>query len=241
MCSLALLHPWFPPSKAPLKIGRSWVQFLLMTEWKNQIFSEDFNFFHLTESKMCSALLHPTLSKAPLKIGRSWISSFSPKTILWPRAKCVLLLFYILDFPLRKHPWRLGGHEFNSYSWQNEKIKFSPKISTFSTSHREQNVFFCSFTSLISPFESTLEDWEVMSSILTHDRMKKSNFLRRFQLFRHLTESKMCSICSFTSLIYPFESTLEDWEVMSSILTHDRMKKSNFLRRFQLFRHLTES
>ena len=99
----------------------------------------------------------------------------------------------------------------------------------------------CSFTSLISPFESTLEDWEVMSSILTHDRMKKSNFLRRFQLFRHLTESKMCSICSFTSLIYPFESTLEDWEVMSSILTHDRMKKSNFLRRFQLFRHLTES
>ena len=181
----------------------------------------------------------------------------------------------------------------------------------------------CSFTSLISPFESTLEDWEVMSSILTHDRMKKSNFLRRFQLFRHLTESKMCSIldfledwevltfislispqkistffsfemcslallhpwfppwkaplkigrswvqfllmtewknpifsedfnffdirprakcvlCSFTSLISPFESTLEDWEVMSSILTHDRMKKSNFLEDFNFF-DITES
>ena len=145
MCSSALLPFRLPPSKAPSTIRRSWVQFLLMTEWKNPIFSEDFNFFDIR-----------------------------------PRAKCVLLLFCILDFPRRKHPWWLGGHEFNSYSWQNEKIKFSPKISTFSTSDRELNVFFCSFTSLISPFESTLKDWEVMSSILTHDRIKKSNFLSQF-------------------------------------------------------------
>ena len=123
MCSLAILHPWFTLSKAPLKIRRSWFQFLLMTEWKNPIFSEDFNFFDISL-----------------------------------RAKCVLLLFYILDFPRRKHPRKFGGHEFNSYSWQNEKIQFSPKISTFSTSDRELNVFSCSFTSLISPFESTLED-----------------------------------------------------------------------------------
>ena len=152
------------------------------------------------------------------------------------------LLFYILDFPLRKHPWRLGGHEFNSYSWQNEKIQFSQKISTFSTSHRELNVFFCSFTSLISPFESTLKNWEVMSSILTHDRMKKSNFLRRFQLFPHLTESKMCSICSFTSLIYPFESTLEDWEVMNvQFLINDMNEKIKFSQKISTFSHLTES
>ena len=155
MCSLALLHPWFPPSKAPLKIGRSWVQFLLMTESKNQIFSEDFNFFDIRPRAKCVlfALLYPwfPFRKAPLKIGRSWVQFLlmteSKNPIfsedfnffdISPRAKCVLLLFYILDFPLRKHPWRLGGHEFNSYSWQNEK---------------------------------------------------KSNFLRRFQLFRHLTES----------------------------------------------------
>ena len=149
MCSFALLHPWFPPSKAPLKIGRSWVQFLLMTEWKKSNFLRRFQLFpHLTESKMCS---------------------------------------------------------------------------------------ICSFTSLISPFESTLEDWEVMSSILTHDRIKKSNFLRRFKLLRHMTESEMFSFGSFTSLISPFESTLKDWEVMSSILTHDRMKKIKFSQKISTF------
>ena len=265
MCSLALLHPWFPPSKAPLKIGRSWVQFLLMTEWKNQIFSEDFNFFDISPRAKCVLLLfyildfpfrkHPwrlgghefnsyswqnekiqfspkistfstshrelnvfyllfyildfPLSKAPLKIGRSWVQFllmtewknqiFSEDFNFFdisPRAKCVLLLFYILDFPLRKHPWRLGGHEFNSYSWQNEKIQFSPKISTFSTSHRELNVFFCSFTSLISPFESTLKNW-----VMSHDRMKKSNFLSRFQPFRPRAK---CVLLLFYILDFPF-------------------------------------
>ena len=46
----------------------------------------------------------------------------------------------------------------------------------------------------------------------------------------------MCSICSFTSLISPFETTLEDCEVMSSILTHDRMKKNQiFPENFNFF------
>ena len=53
-CVLLLFYiPWFPPSKAPLKIGRSWVQFLLMTEWKKSNFSRRFQLFpHLTESKI---------------------------------------------------------------------------------------------------------------------------------------------------------------------------------------------
>ena len=73
------------------------------------------------------------------------------------------------------------------------KILFSQKISTFPTSDREQHVFVFSLTSKITTFESTFDNWEVMSSILIHGRMKKSNFLKRSQLFRHQTEGKMCS------------------------------------------------
>ena len=47
MCSSALFPSRLPPSKAPLSTGRSWVQFLVMTEWKNPIFSEDFIFSDL--------------------------------------------------------------------------------------------------------------------------------------------------------------------------------------------------
>ena len=85
------------------------------------------------------------------------------------------------------------------------------------------------------PSKAPMKIGRSTSSILTHDRMKKSNFLRRFQLLPHLTESKMCSICSFTSLISPFESTLKDWEVMSSILTHDRMKKIKYSQKISTF------
>ena len=44
MCSSALFPSRLPPSKAPLSTGRSWVQSLVMTEWKNLIFSENFTF-----------------------------------------------------------------------------------------------------------------------------------------------------------------------------------------------------
>ena len=54
-----------------------------------------------------------------------------------PRAICVRLLFFLLDYPLRKHPCQLGGHEFNSWSWQNGKIRFSQKISSFPTWERD--------------------------------------------------------------------------------------------------------
>ena len=47
MCLSALFSSRLPPSKAPLSTGRSWVQFLVMTEWKNPIFSEDFIFSDL--------------------------------------------------------------------------------------------------------------------------------------------------------------------------------------------------
>ena len=116
-----------------------------------------------------------------------------------------------------------------------KKSNFLRRFQLFRHQTESKMCSICSFTSLISPFESTLEDWEVMSSILTHDRIKKSNFLRRFQLFRHMTESEMCSFGSFTSLISPFESTLKDWEVMSSILTHDRMKKIKFSQKISTF------
>ena len=46
-----------------------------------------------------------------------------------PRAKCVRLLFYPLDFPLRKHPYQLGGHEFKSWLCRNENIRFSRNFS----------------------------------------------------------------------------------------------------------------
>ena len=165
MCSSALLPFGLPPSKAPSTIGRSWVQFLLMTEWKNPIFSEDFNFFDIRPRAKCVILLFYILDfprrKHPWRLGGHEFNSYSWQNEnsedfnffdIWPRAKCVLLLFYILDFPLRKHPCRLGGHEFNSYSRQNEKIKFSQKISTFSSSDREQNVFYLLFYILDLPF-----------------------------------------------------------------------------------------
>ena len=217
MCSLAILHPWFPPSKAPLKIRRSWVQFLLMTEWKNPIFFEDFNFFDIRPRAKCVlfALLHPwfTLSKAPLKIRRSWVQFllmtewknpiFSEDFNFFDislRAKCVLLLFYILDFPRRKHPRQFGGHEFNSYSWQNEKIQFSQKISTFSTSDRELNVFSCSFTSLISPFESTLKIGRSWVQFLLMTEWKNQIFSEDFNFFLIWPRAK----CVLFALLHPW-------------------------------------
>ena len=47
----ALLPSRFPPSKAPSSIGRSWVQFLLMPEWKYSFSSESFNFPDLRKNK----------------------------------------------------------------------------------------------------------------------------------------------------------------------------------------------
>ena len=157
MCSLLLLHPWFPPSKAPLKIGRSWVQFLLMTEWKNPIFSEDFNFFLIWPRAKCVlfALLHPwfPLSKAPLKIGRSWVRFLrmteSKNQIfsedfnffdIWTRAKCVLLALLHPWFPPLKAPLKIGRSWVQFLlmtEWKKNKI-FAEDFN-FSTSDREQN------------------------------------------------------------------------------------------------------
>ena len=204
MCSSALLPFGLPPSKAPSTIGRSWVQFLLMTEWKNPIFSEDFNFFDIRPRAKCVLLLFYILDfprrKHPWRLGGHEFNSYSWQNEnsedfnffdIWPRAKCVLLLFYILDFPLRKHPCRLGGHEFNSYSWQNEKIKFSQKISTFPTSDREQNVFYLLFYILDFPSKAPLKigrSWDQF--LLMSVKFSQSIFLRRFHLFPHLTERK---------------------------------------------------
>ena len=57
MCSSALLRSRFPPSKAPLSIGRSWVQFLLMPEWKYSFFSESFNFSDLRKNANAAGTL----------------------------------------------------------------------------------------------------------------------------------------------------------------------------------------
>ena len=61
---------------------------------------------------------------------------------------------------------------------------------------------------------------------------KKLQYLGKFQIFRHPTESKMCSSSLFPPMTTPFESTLVNWEVMSSILSHDRMKNPIFLENF---------
>ena len=199
---LALLHPWFPPSKAPLKIGRSWVQFLLMTEWKNPIFSEDFNFFDISPRAKCVlfALLHPwfTLSKAPLKIGRSWVQFllmtewknpiFSEDFNffdIWPRAKCVLFALLHPWFTLSKAPLKIGR------SWE-DKIKFSEDFNFFPIWPRAK---ICSFKSLISPLESTLEDWEVMN--------EKIQFSPKISTFSISDRELNVFSCSFTSLISP--------------------------------------
>ena len=77
MCLSFLWPPRLPPLKAPLTIGRPWVQFLVMTEWKNPIFLRKFQLFRLpTESNMCSSALFPSRLpplKALLPIGRSWV------------------------------------------------------------------------------------------------------------------------------------------------------------------------
>ena len=113
-------------------------------------------------------------------------------------------------FPRRKHPWRLGGHEFNSYSWQNEKIQYFPthfgkilqylKVSTFSTSDREQNVFFCSFTSLISPSKAPLKigGHEFNSYSWQNEKIQFSQKISTFS-----TSDRELNVfsCSFTSLI----------------------------------------
>ena len=145
------------------------------------------------------------------------------------------------DDPLQSPPCPLGGKERNFPTHFGENTAISQKVSTFSTSDREQNVFVCSFTLWITPFESTLDNWEVMSSILTHDRMKKSNFLRRFQLFRHQTESKMCSLALLHPWFPPSKAPLKIGRSWVQFLLMTEWKKSNFLRRFQLFRHPTES
>ena len=80
---LALLHPWFPLSKAPLKIGRSWVQFLRMTESKNQIFAEDFNFFHIWRR---AKFLGASPPRHPLEIlaienVMGWIQMINPRNL----------------------------------------------------------------------------------------------------------------------------------------------------------------
>ena len=201
MCSLALLHPWFPPWKAPLKIGRSWVQFLLMTEWKNPIFSEDFNFFDISPRAKCVlfALLYPwfTLSKAPLKIGRSWVQFllmtewknpiFSEDFNFFdisPRAKCVLFALLHPWFPLSKAPLKIGRswvQFLHMTEWKNPI--FSEDFNFFDIWPRAKCVLF-----------ALLHPWFPLSKAplkigRSWEWQKKSNFLRRFQLFRHQTES----------------------------------------------------
>ena len=75
----------------------------------------------------------------PLLLGNTYcyISESFNFFDFWPRAICVRLLFFMLDHPLRKHPCQLGGNEFNSQSWQNGKIRFSQKISSFPTWERD--------------------------------------------------------------------------------------------------------
>ena len=45
----------------------------------------------------------------------------------------------------------------------------------------------------------------------------------------------MCSSALFPSRLPPVESTLVNWEVLSSILSHDRMEKSDFCQKISSF------
>ena len=207
-CSSALFPPRLPPSKAPLSTGRSWVQFLVMTEWKILFSQKDFNFSGIR-----------------------------------PRAICVRLLFFLLDYPLRKHPLSTGR------SWDSilihdrmKKSHFLRKFHLFRTLDRDVIRFIQVRAVLryigIDHFRKfPLAPWGEKRKFPPPLPGKTLLYLEKFQFFRLPTESNMCSSALFRSRLPPFESTLVNWEVMSSILSHGRMKKSYFLGKFRVFLH----
>ena len=72
-CSSALLSSnRLPPSKAPLSTGRSWVQFLVMIEWKNPRFLRKISTFPTWEREcnMCWKVWAFSFSGYPLRKSR---------------------------------------------------------------------------------------------------------------------------------------------------------------------------
>ena len=62
-----------------------------------------------------------------------------------------------------------------------EKTVIPRKMSTFSRSTREKNLFVCSFITMIAPSKSTLGNWEVMYSIPPYEIIKKHDFAEEFE------------------------------------------------------------
>ena len=169
---------------------RKFLCFTVSVDFCELIISETITFFDIRPEKekfcwdsewcprnRCRPPPTPPLPPSPQK--RVFFSQFSTSNIsedftffdIWPRAKCVLLALLHPWFPPSKAPLKIGE--------------------------------------------------VVMSSILTHDRMKKkSNFPRRFQLFPHLTESKI-SWC-FPSSPSPRDSCHRDCHGLNS---YDQPKK----------------
>ena len=120
MCSSPLLHPRLPPSKAPLPIGRSWVQFLVMTEWKNPIFSEDFIFSDLKTrcNKVYSGPCRPPPTSPLLPSGRNG----NPPPISW-----IILQYNKNNKPLSRLFSLTGG----AYNWRPRDLGHAPVALDF--------------------------------------------------------------------------------------------------------------
>ena len=155
MCSSALFPSRLSPSKAPLSTGRSWVQSLVMTEWKNLIFSENFNFSDFKPG--CNKFYS---GPGRTSLHRDWPL---PKSPLPPGGK------------RRKFP-----HPFRA-----KHCYISKSFNYISTSDRERMCSSAPFPPRLPPSKAPLSTGRSWSSILSHGRMKKSYFLGKFRVFLH--------------------------------------------------------
>ena len=124
------------------------------------------------------------------------------------------------------------------------KILFSQKDFNFSDiKPRAKTVRLLCFL-LDYPFESTLVNWEVMSSILSHDRMKNPIFLENFNFSDFKPGcNKFYSGLRRNSLHGgrpPQKSPLPPWGEKGKSPTSFG-KKLQYLGKFQIFRHPTEN
>ena len=142
----------------------------------------------------------PDFCPAPL------ISPKISKIATWNRGyKSFIRVWDVIRYmgvdPLRSPPCPLGGKEgksptsFGTESKNcniSESFKFldynfsdiRPRAKTVRLLCFLRGAWIAETIPNITPFESTLVNWKVMSSILSNDRMKKSHFLRKFHLFR---------------------------------------------------------
>ena len=165
ICSSALLLPWLPPSKAPLAIGRSCVQYSSLRHNETKRFFAEKIEFPTSDPDVISfyscvgnnsldrcwplteALLVPKreVGKFHNSLSRKYCDTSENFHFFAfrPREKFVRQLFYYHDCPLQKHLWQLGGHVFNIHPYDIMKRNdFLLKNSNFRLEIRMQYILF---------------------------------------------------------------------------------------------------